>query len=121
MALKVKRFETPYGLTLENVYFRICMITYVDNAEVLKYKGVFYVNEDVRNEDKLKYITGEGMDFEGFIHLKEDVKALNLFEYCYNHIKSYAKEVEEKLKVAKEDEKQFINTRYLMFLEAEDC
>lgn len=121
MALKVKKLETPYGLVLENVYFRICIVTYVDNADVLKYKGVFYVNENVRAQDKLKYITGEGMNFEGFIHLKEEVKALNLFEYCYNHIKSYAKEVEAQLKIAEEDERQFIDTKYLMFLEAEDC
>lgn len=120
MALKVKKIETSYGLTLENVYFRICMISYVDNAEVLKYKGVFYINEDMRSRDKLKYI--DGLDFEGFMCVSDNtIKSSNLFELSYTHIKEHAKEVNKLLETVEEEEKIFLDTKYLIFLDAEDC
>lgn len=120
MALKVKKLETPFGLTLENVYFRLNIVSYVDNAEILKYKGVFYVNEDIRNTDKLKSIGG--LEFEGYMRVNNsDIKTSNLFELCYEHIKNYAKELDQFLKTCEEEENPCLNLGYLMFLDAEDC
>ena len=120
MALKVKRIETNYGAVFEDVYFKLSMIRYVDSTNILTFNGVFYLNEEIRFEDELKYI--DNMNFVGYYTLED--KTVNMFENTYNFIKEYAEmvNIQENVQLLnKEELGEKLDTRYLIFVDSEDC
>ena len=131
MALKLKKFTTPYGVTYENVYFKIYEVRYNDFDKTVSCETMAWLNEEAKNAG-LQFLPElqMGLCFDSMNKLG------NLWEDAYNGIKEGAAAVKGKTlaEIEAHNRKRIeecmeldiaptgtLNADLLMFVDAEDC
>lgn len=130
MAMKLKNVGTPFGINLQNAYFKIVRFAYNDETRECYFAGVLYVNKEARDIDAQPI--DNGFICETFIL---DDKTTNIVETCYNYIKGQVEsvlnktdeEIEQHNRVIYENDTRggqpvgLLNPKFRMFADAEDC
>jgi hypothetical protein len=126
MALKLKNLETPYGISISDVYFHIRFVSYDDINKRICFNGAFYVGEEAYRAG-VQPMAGMFLD-DWFASEKKDG---NLFEESYNYIKENAKnfmgktieeiEAHNNSMMTEGDEGEMLNPLYCYFIDAKDC
>ena len=131
MALRLKKFTTPYGVTYENVYFKIYAAHYNDEEKRVSCECKAWISEEARDAG-YSFIP----ELQMGLSFDSDDKLGNLWENSYNAIKLGAETVRGKTyeeieeynqKIIQECMKKDIppqgtlNADFLFFVDAEDC
>lgn len=131
MALRIKKLSAPYGVTYDDVYFKIDSVSYEDSRKKVCFQGLAYVSQEAK-EAGCRNIPDLMLCDEFDI---EDKNA-NYIEACYLYIKEQAKLLEgrspESIEVHNKEilnecmslnipPTGLLNADYLNFVDAEDC
>lgn len=85
MALKIKNYVTSYGVTYDELYYRIELISYDNTTKEFQYGGAAYVSEEAA-KNGVQPIPGD-LQFGDCIYNSESIKSDNLIEAAYKRIK----------------------------------
>ena len=134
MALKLKKFTSSYGVTYENLYYRVESVSYDNTTKMIQFGGAAYISEEAANNGT-QPIPGD-FQFGDVVYDAEDHKSDNLIEFAYNRIKYEASLVDGKTDEEIEAHNQQVITAcmeqnippigvwkvdYKPFIDAEDC